>query len=99
MNSEQRHSVTFLRQLAQWLEDGKELEYLSCNKWEQVPSVILDGIRDMSEKLRPKPEPLEGWLVIVQTGYLYYTTPEEAEAAAARSNYVRTVHLREVTDE
>jgi hypothetical protein len=96
-NDQRQQTVAFLRQLAEWLEDGKELQYRSYpGTWGTVPDVVFNGIVDISERLRVKPKPLEGWLVIVTTGHLYCTTPQEAEAAAARNNHVRTVHLREV---
>jgi len=94
MNSDQQQAVEFLRRLATWIEDQTELEYLSCNKWGTVPSVIFSGILDMSERLRVKP--MERWFVKLKIGGIYYDTAADAERHKLDSDYVRTVHLREV---
>jgi hypothetical protein len=102
MNSDQQQAVEFLRRLATWIEDQTELEYLSCNKWGTVPSVIFSGILDMSERLRVKPKPLESWVVVY--GYYPYgvicKTKELAERQAEDSpdGFERIVHMREVEE-
>ena len=95
-NDQRQQNVDFLRQLAEWLEDGEELEQFVGGKWQPIQSTFFRGVTSWKDSVRVKPVPLEGWLVIVTTGYLYCTTPDEAKDAAARSNHVRTVHLREV---
>jgi hypothetical protein len=98
MNSDQQQAVEFLRRLATWIEDQTELEYLSCNKWGSVPSVIFSGILDMSERLRVKP--VEAWLVKLTSGGIYCDTKDQAEHLERLkiAEYIRTVHLREVEE-
>ena len=108
MTPDQRQqTVDFLRDLAAWLEDGEELEFLSRGEWGTVPTVIFDGIWDLAWRVRVKPKPLElleGWLVIlkgvsVSANVAIYCESEDAVARvvdANRDEWIRTVPIREV---
>jgi len=98
-NDQRQQTVNFLRQLAEWLEDGEELQYRSyTGTWGAVPTVIFDGIVDISERLRVKPKPLERWLVELTYCGVWCNTREDADELAKihATEHVRTVHLREV---
>ena len=81
--------------------DGKEIEFrlnegdrwMTCNK-PSAPSWDWPYV-----DYRIKPEPLEGWCNIYGShAFGFYETKEEAEEAAS-SNVIKTIKLREVTDE
>lgn len=95
-NEQRQQAVDFLRQLSEWLEDGEELEQQYDGRWQPVQPTFFDGVTALVNNVRVKPQPLEGWLVIFKIGHLYCTTPEDAKSAERRSDYVRTVPMREV---
>jgi len=97
MTPEQRQTtVDLLRQLATWLEDGEELEQYVGGEWQPIGPTFFDGVLYWQGSLRAKP--MERWFVKLKLGGIYYDTASDAERHELDSDYVRTVHLREVEE-
>ena len=101
MTPEQRQkNVDFLRQLAEWLEDGEELETRNIDgDWLPLDiDSFFHRFASWQGIVRVKPKPLERWLVELTFCGVWCNTREEADELARihATEHVRTVHLREV---
>jgi hypothetical protein len=98
-SDERQQTVDFLRQLAEWLEDGEELERQYGVDWQPIRPSFFESLMAWKDRVRIKPKPLEGWLVLLEGRGTIYCESENDVARAVDANraaWIRTVHLREV---
>ena len=98
-NDERQQAVDFLRQLAEWLEDGEELEHQFGVDWEPIRPSFFESVIHWKDRVRIKPKPLEGWLVLLKDRGTIYCESEDDVARTVNANrktWIRTVPMREV---
>ena len=99
MTPEQRQElVDFLRTLAEWLEDGEQLEECTRGKWNPLSENQWAGLRSWVGKIRVTPKPIERWLVLVPAGDCEFTNEADAKRFFENNHGLRIVHLREVEE-
>lgn len=99
MTPEQRQErVDLLRQMADWLEDGTELEECTSGKWVDLGSHLWNAIGSWVGKVRAKPKPLERSIVLLACGDCTFTDADDAKRYCDVNSGLRIVHLREVTE-
>jgi hypothetical protein len=97
-SDERQQTVDFLRKLAEWLEDGEELEQQFGVDWQPLRPSFFESVMGWKDRVRVKPKPMEVWFVQLTYGGIYYESDDTLAVSEREkdSDYVRTVHLREV---
>ena len=99
MTPEQRQQrVDLLRKLAEWIEDGEDLQIRCGDGWTAVQDSFWRSLDFWRDNLRVKPKPIERWLVLVPAGDCEFTNEADAKRFFENNHGLRIVHLREVEE-